>query len=185
MSPLKIAQWMAATPWSIALHESVYMYPVVESIHVLTLCLFVGMSVIWDLRLLGVLLPRVAVSEVTGRILPWMKLGFVLMVLSGMALFYAIPVRSYQNIFFRVKMLLLVLAGVNAWLFHVTVHRRAVEWDLDATPPRGARIAGAASLLLWASIIVAGRMIAYNWLDCDRNVSPLVSTLAGCTNDSR
>ena len=57
MSLLPFCQWLAGTPGSIALHESLYMYPLLESSHVLTLSLFVGMSVVWDLRLLGVALP--------------------------------------------------------------------------------------------------------------------------------
>jgi hypothetical protein len=105
MSLLPFCQWLAATQGSIALHESLYMYPLVESVHVLTLCLFVGMSVLLDLRLLGLTLRRVPVSEVTARLLPWMQAGFVVMIVTGLLLFYAIPVRSYQNVFFRLKMI--------------------------------------------------------------------------------
>src|SRR5437762_11967114 len=94
-------RWLASTSGSIALHESLYMYPLVESVHVLTLCLFVGMSVLLDLRLLGLTLRKVPVSEVTGRLQPWMQAGFVVMIVTGVLLFYAIPVRSYQNVFFR------------------------------------------------------------------------------------
>src|SRR6185437_5292838 len=104
-------EWLATTRGSIALHESLYMYPLVESVHVLTLCLFVGMSVMLDLRLLGVALRRVPVAEVTDRLVPWMVLGFVVMFVTGVLLFYAIPIRSYQNVFFRIKLIALVLAG--------------------------------------------------------------------------
>jgi hypothetical protein len=185
MSLLGFARWLAATPWSIALHESVWMYPIIESVHVLTLCCFVGMSVVLDLRLLGLTLRRFPVSELTDRLLPWMVAGFIVMVLSGAALFYAIPVRSYQNIFFRAKMILLVSAGLNASIFHSTVHRHVSDWDLDPVPPTAARMAASFSLILWASIIVCGRMIAYNWFDCDKPQSAIVNVLSGCTTDSR
>src|SRR5262245_52485665 len=99
---------MASTRWSVALHESLYMYPLVESVHVLTLCLFVGFAVLLDLRLLGITLKRVPVSEILDRVLPWTKVGFAIMIVSGAMLFYAIPVRNYQNIFFRIKMLMLM-----------------------------------------------------------------------------
>jgi len=181
MSLLPFCEWLAATQGSIALHESLYMYPLVESVHVLTLCLFVGMSVLLDLRLLGWTLRKVPVSEVTGRLLPWMQAGFTVMIISGVLLFYAIPVRSYQNVFFRFKMIALVFAGVNAWVFHIGVHRRCAEWDLDRRPPGAARAAGVASLVLWALIIVSGRMIAYNWFDCDKQPQPnWVNVAAGC-----
>ena len=103
------------------------------------------------------------------------------MVISGMLLFSAIPVRTFQNIFFRVKMVLLISAGLNVWVFHSTVFRSVAEWDLDPVLPKRARMAGAVSLVLWASIVVAGRMIAYNWFDCDRQPQPsIVNVLAGC-----
>lgn len=157
------------------------MYPLVESIHVLTLCVFVGMSVLLDFRLLGVALRRVPVSTVTRRLLPWMSAGFVVMLITGLMLFYAIPVRSYQNIFFRVKMIMLAVAGLNAWIFHENVHKRVTEWDLDPKTPRPARMAGVFSLVLWAIIVVSGRMIAYNWFDCDMQPQPkIVNWAAGC-----
>jgi hypothetical protein len=186
MSLLGACQWLAETRGSIALHESLYMYPLVESIHVLTLCLFVGMSVMLDLRLLGLVMRHVRASEMAERLLPWMKSGFAVMVITGALLFYAIPVRSYQNIFFRIKMITLVLAGLNAWLFQIGVRRRSAEWDLDPTPPAPARAAGAASLALWAIIIVSGRMIAYNWFDCDKQPqSNFVNWATGCMAEKR
>ena len=182
MSLLGLAQWLADTPWSVALHESLYGYPIVESIHVWALCLFVGLTVVLDLRLTGLTFRSVPVSEVVKRILPWQVLGFVIMVISGVLLFYAIPVRSYQNIFFRVKLVLLVLAGLNVWFFNGDVYRRIQEWDRDPQPPARARFAGFASLALWIVIIFCGRMIAYNWYDCDKQPQPgLVNVLAGCT----
>jgi hypothetical protein len=162
---LTFCQWLENTPGSIALHESQYMYSVIESIHVLALCLFLGFAVMLDLRLLGLSMRGIRVSEVASRLLPWTVTGFVVMVISGALLFYAIPVRTYENVFFRVKVVLLIASGVNAWVFHSGVYRRVAEWDLDPHPPMRARFAGAASLLCWALIVVAGRMIAYNWFD--------------------
>jgi hypothetical protein len=185
VSLLPFCEWLASTQGSIALHESLYMYPLVESVHVLTLCLFVGMSVMLDLRLLGLALKRVPVSEVTDRLFPWMVAGFIVMVISGVLLFYAIPVRSYQNIFFRFKLIALVFAGLNAWSFHNGIHKQVKTWDLDQRPPQRARAAGAASLALWAIIIVCGRMIAYNWFDCDMPQRPLVKWAAGCVDKRR
>jgi hypothetical protein len=165
LSLLTFCEWLANTPGSIALHESTYVYPVVESIHVLTLCLFLGLAVMLDLRLLGIGMRQTPVSEVADRLFPWTVAGFVVMVISGVLLFYGIPVRTYQNIFFRIKVVLLGLSGLNAFVFHSTVYRKVAEWDLDLVPPRRARLAGGFSLFFWACIVVAGRMIAYNWFD--------------------
>jgi len=180
---LPFVQWLANTPGSAELHESLYLYPLVESVHVLTLCVFVGLSVLLDLRLLGITLRRVPVSEITKRFIPWMTAGFAVMVVSGALLFYAIPIRSYQNVFFRFKLVMLVLAGLNAWIFHKRVYRRVHEWGTDPVAPRAARFAGAASLVLWALIVVAGRLIAYNWFDCDKPEPAVIVTLAGCSSD--
>jgi hypothetical protein len=80
------------------------------------------------------------------------------MAISGTLLFYVIPVRSYQSIFFRFKMILLLLAGLNVWTFHSRVYPKVASWDVDAKPPRAARVAGAFSLALWVGVIVSGRM---------------------------
>ena len=145
------------------------------------LALFFGFAMILDLRLLGLALSQVPVSEVAKKLLPWTIAGFILMIVTGGLLFYAIPVRTYQSIFFRVKVLMLILAGINVWVFHSTIWRRVAEWDRDPVTPRSARFAGAASLVLWVCIIFAGRMIAYNWFDCDRQPQPeIVNWAAGC-----
>jgi len=165
VSLLGFCEWLGNTPWSVALHESLSVYPVVESIHVLTLCLFLGLAVMFDLRLIGAIMRSSPVSQVVSRLLPWMRAGFAVMVVTGFILFYGVPVRTYENVFFRVKMVLLILAGLNAWVFHAGVYRKVAAWDLDPTPPLRARIAGGASLLFWACVVIAGRMIAYNWFD--------------------
>lgn len=162
---LAFCQWLESTQWSVALHESIWGYPIVESVHVLTLCLFLGLAVILDLRLLGVTLLKTPVSEVSSRLLPWTMAGFVVILISGSLLFYAIPVKTYLNIFFRIKTFLLLLAGINVFVYHSTIERKRQEWDLNPIPPLGARLAGAFSLALWAGIVVAGRLIAYNWFD--------------------
>jgi hypothetical protein len=162
---LRFCQWLESTPGSIALHESIWGYPIVESVHVLTLCVFLGLAVMLDLRLMGITMLRTPASEVVGRLLPWIVAGFGIMVVTGVLLFYAIPVKTYLNIFFRVKLLFLLMAGVNIAVFELTISRSMSKWDLDPAPPLRARLAGGLSLILWSGIVVAGRMIAYNWFD--------------------
>jgi len=180
-SLLALFSRLGDSSWSIGLHESRYAYDLIESVHVWTLCLFFGLAVMFDLRLLGWTMRSVPVSEVARRLLPWTVVGFVFMVISGTLLFTAIPVRSYQNIFFRTKMVMLLLAGLNVWIFHSGVYRRVATWDVASAPPRAARVAGALSLVLWVCIVLSGRMIAYNWFDCDRQPQrPIVNFLTSC-----
>ena len=181
---LRFCEWLENTQWSVALHESIYGYAVVESVHVWALCLFLGMAVLLDLRLLGWGLRAVPVSTVIKRLLPWTKAGFAVMVVSGVLLFFAIPIRTYHSVWFRLKLILLVLAALNAWWFHIRTERTIATWDTGREIPRRARMAGAVSLALWVAIVVAGRLIAYNWFDCDRQPQPgFINWAANCPPD--
>jgi uncharacterized protein DUF6644 len=181
MSLLAFLGWLGDSPWSAGLHESQYAYSIIESIHVWTLSVFFGLVAMFDLRLLGWIMRKVPVSEVIRRLQPWTIAAFVIMIVSGTLLFFAIPLRSYQNIFFRGKMLLLLLAGLNVWIFHSRVFPTVVAWDVEGAPPRAARLAGALSLVLWIGVVFSGRMIAYNWFDCDRQPQlPIINFLTSC-----
>jgi hypothetical protein len=172
MSLLDFCEWLGNTPGSVALHESV---------HVWGLAVFVGFAMTLDLRLLGLAMTRVPMSEVARRVLPWMGVGFAVMVATGVLTFYARPVHYFHNVFFRFKLVLLVLAGLNAWAFHSTIWLKVADWDRDRTTPGRARFAGAASLVLWVSIIVLGRMMAYDWFDCEKQPQPaVINFLTGC-----
>ena len=181
MSLLAFFEQLADSPWSVELHESQYAYSIIESVHVWSMALFFGFAILFDLRLLGWTLRKVPVSEFANRLLPWTIGTFIIIVISGTLLFYAIPLRSYQNLFFRAKMLLLLLAALNVWLFHSRVYPGVAKWDVDALPPRPARVAGALSLALWIGVVFSGRMIAYNWFDCDRQPQPgIINLLTSC-----
>ncbi len=165
-------EWLAQTPWSIALHESQYVWPFTESLHVLTLTLFAGSAMMLDLRLLGRAFTDIPVTIFTARLLPWTHRGFVVMVTTGVLLFYAQPVTYFHSVFFRLKLVCLIIAGINVFVFHTRTERGVAAWDIDVRPPRAARMAAAASLIAWASVIVSGRLIAYNWFDCDLHQQP-------------
>jgi hypothetical protein len=162
---LEVFQYVQGLPVSIGIRESLWVYPVIESAHVLGLCLFLGLVAMMDLRLVNATMRSTRVTEVQQRLFPWQMAGFAVMVVSGLLLVLSEPMRFYGNIFFRVKLVLLALAAMNAFAFHTTVYRRAAEWEDRAVPPTAVRLAGTFSLLLWAAIVVCGRMIAYNWFD--------------------
>ena len=181
---LEIAIWLSETKWSIALLESLYMYPWIESAHVLSICFFIGILLFVDLRLMGVAFTKLPISEMNKKVLPWSLFGFSLMMLTGFLLFYAIPVRSYQNIFFRFKVILILLAGLNAFLFHRQMKVEGMIWDEGKSIPKSVHLKAAASLVIWSGVIISGRMIAYNWFDCDRQPQPeWVNWAAGCIVD--
>lgn len=161
MSILSVLQWLAATRWSVALHESAYVWPLLESTHVLCLALFAGTAVMLDLRLLGVAMTRIPASGFTQRLLPWTRGAFVIMVVTGVLLFTATPVDYYRNLSFRIKLILMAAAGLNVWFFHTRTRRRIAAWGVAATPPTAARVAAIVSLAAWTGVVIAGRLVAY------------------------
>jgi hypothetical protein len=88
--------------------------------------------------------------------------GFAIMFLSGGLLFWSHALKCYQSNYFRAKVALLLLAGLNILVYHLTIDRRSEEWGKAATPPLPARISGFVSLVLWFSIIAVGRIFAYH-----------------------
>ena len=181
---LEFAVWLSETKWSIALHESLYLYPWIESTHVLSICLFFGTLLFVDLRLTGKVFSSLSVADMNRKVLPLTLFGFLVMSVTGLLLFYAIPVRNYQNIFFRIKILLIVIAGINAFFFHRRMSKEAKVWDKDSSIPSSMKNRAITSLVLWSSVIISGRMIAYNWFDCDRQPQPKwINTLTSCEVD--
>lgn len=137
------------------------MFPIVESVHVLAICLLVGTVLLFDLRLLGLVLKRVDVSELARQILPLTWAGFAIMFLSGFLLFWAEAAKMYTNPAFRIKILLMLLAGLNPLIFHFGIFRSVNQWNQAVLTPRRARLAAMLSLTLWSGIVIAGRAIAY------------------------
>lgn len=181
---LDFAVWLSETEWSIALHESLYLYPWIESTHVLSICLFFGTLLFVDLRLTDKVFNNLSISEMNRKVLPLTVFGFLVMSVTGLLLFYAIPVRNYQNIFFRIKMILIVAAGINAFFFHRRMSKEAQVWDKDSSIPRSMKNSAITSLVLWSLVIISGRMIAYNWFDCDRQPQPRwINELTSCEVD--
>jgi hypothetical protein len=156
----KLCQWAYDWPPAVALRESEDVFPLIETAHVLAICLIVGTVVTVDLRLLGLAMRKEPVTRIAQALLPYTWYGFGLMVLTGLPLFAAESLRLYANPAFRLKLVLLGLAGCNALLFHWTVYRSVYAWDERVTTPLGARMFASVSILLWSGVVVAGRLIA-------------------------
>ena len=161
MSLLEICRWLQDSQLAIAIRESDYLFPYIEGTHVLALSLSVGTIMWFDLRLAGVLFRNRPVSEIFNQLRPFFLTGFPIMFISGALLFVAHATQCYNSTYFRIKVLLIFLAGLNVFVFHSTIDRRRVDWDKAPFPPLQARLAGALSIVFWVSIIAAGRLFAY------------------------
>jgi hypothetical protein len=155
--------WLQNTPWGTAIRESTLVFPIIETIHVLGLGLSVGTVAVFDLRLLGRALRREPVSQIMSQIMPWSIAGLVVMFLTGGLLFWCQALKAYDSVYFRIKLVLLLLAGVNALVFQLTVYRSMAAWDKAEVTPLQARLTGGLSLALWIGIIAAGRTMAYKF----------------------
>jgi uncharacterized membrane protein len=161
VSILGVCEWLQALPWASGIKESTWQFPVIESVHSLALSVMLWPAAILDLRLLGWVMRRRPISTVAEKFLPWVWIGFTVMVLSGVILFASEAVKCYNSPFFRVKVILIGVAGLNALIFHKTIFGDIASWDNDTNAPWRARLAGGCSLAVWIGVVAMGRALAY------------------------
>jgi len=156
-----ICQWLEQTSIGTIIRESLWLFPVIETVHIFGIILLVGGTSILDLRLMGLTFRDEAVSKLARRFLPWAWAGFIIQVTTGLLMFSSEATKMYVNRAFQVKMLLIVAAGVNALVFHSLAYQSVGKWDKDPVAPMSARVAGLISILFWFGIVAMGRWIAY------------------------
>ena len=151
--------WLETTRAAAIMRESLWTYPIVEIVHIVGFVVLVGAAVMFDLRLLGV--SRALPASLMARHhLPWARAALLLVVPSGFLMFIAHATEFAENPAFRLKLLLLALAGLNALAFHRGAFRSVTGWESRAAPLT-ARAAAVLSLVLWIGVIAAGRLLAY------------------------
>jgi hypothetical protein len=160
MTLLAMMTWLEHRPFAIAIAESTWLFPIVETTHVLAVSLVVGSVAMMDLRLLGVGSKNRAASEVIASSLPWTWSAFALAFIMGSLMFSSKAATYYVNLPFRIKMVCMALAAVNMLFFHLFTARGMAAWD-RGTPPPAARVAAACSLTLWIVIVATGRWIGF------------------------
>ena len=129
------ARWLAHTSWSAGMQDSVWMFPVIGTLHIMGLCVLIGLAAVIDLRLLGVTLRSTTVSEVATWLLPWTMSGFGMVIVSGVLMYLVDPLRYSGSTMFQFKLALLLVAGVNGVGIVQSVYRRGLEWDRAARVP--------------------------------------------------
>src|ERR1700744_865895 len=123
MSILSMCQWLQDTNIGTSIRESIWVFPIIETPHVLALSISVGLLLVSDLRLMGYIMKKRPVTEVYEQIKPWMFAGFTIMVITGIFLFWCQAGKAYDSIFFRIKLVLLVVAAVKAIAFERGIYR--------------------------------------------------------------
>lgn len=153
---------LEGTSIATAIREDGQYFPLIECVHVLAITFVVGTVAMVDLRLLGVASRARAVSRLTREILPWTWGGFVVAVITGGLMFSSAAVKYFDNIPFRLKFLVMALAGINMLVFHAATQRSIGSWDERVATPLGAKVAGGLSMLCWLGVIAAGRWIGFS-----------------------
>lgn len=161
MNIASLLTWIEGTSLANQIRESLLLFPVLESIHVIGLALVFGTIVVIDLRLLGIASSERPFDRVAADILKWTWVAFALTALTGGLMFTTNATVYYNNFYFRMKMLLLVLSAVNMAAFEVTARRTVREWNASPRAPRAGRAVAVASLVIWLGVIFAGRMIGF------------------------
>jgi hypothetical protein len=155
--------------WSQALHESLNLWGVTEGMHVLTIMFFAGTIWIVDLRMMGLAFRDMPFSKLNDRVLPITVCAFAAMVLTGAIVFFGRdPLLYYHDVWFRFKMIFLVIASANIFWFHYRVQKNQAAWDAMEKPPAKVKLSGAISMVCWIAMIALGRFIAYDFLRCEK-----------------
>ena len=156
-----ILKWLEASGLATRIRDSLFLFPLIESIHVIGLALVFGTIIIIDLRLLGAASAHRSFQRMASDILKWTWAAFAVTALTGALMFITNAAVYYNNFYFRTKMLLLVLSGMNMLAFELTAGRTIHQWDKSPSAPRAGRTVAALSVALWIGVIIAGRLIGF------------------------
>ena len=164
MSLTGIFQWIQSTDLSTAIRSGIWLFPTIETVHVLAITTVVGSILMVDLRLLGIASRKTPTTLIARELLPYTWTAFAIAAISGAMLFSSKPSVYVADRQFELKFLFMALAGINMVLFHRGTYRRVLQWDNDLPPPMGARLAGGISIALWCAVVFMGRWTGFTAL---------------------
>jgi hypothetical protein len=158
-----ICHWLQHTEWSQSILQSSLVFPIIEGSHIMALSISVGLVLIFDLRLLRLAFRGERVAVVMRQSTGLSIFGFAIMFLTGLILFVTQAEKAYNNRFFVIKMILILLAALNAGWYQWKYYPNMDEWDQAEKPPLGPKICAIVSLICWAGVIACGRTMAYEF----------------------
>lgn len=154
-----LALILVDSPLNLWIQKTFWLWPVLEIIHFTGLSLLLGGLIVIDLRLAG-LFKGFSLSA-THKLLPVVMLGFTLNLITGILFFYGDPLRYAVNIGFQIKMILVLLAGINALLYYWKINPVIEQWESSGATPIMAKLVAYSSLALWTGVLLCGRLIPY------------------------
>jgi hypothetical protein len=157
----ELMEWLQASSLAAYIHNTAWAFTTIELVHVFAISLVIGTIAIVDLRLLELASTKRPFTELSRQVLPYTWAAFAVAVIAGSLLFISQATAYFANTMFRIKMLIIVLAGINMLIFELITARGAQKWDLAPTPPPAARLAGGISLACWVLVVVFGRWTGF------------------------
>jgi hypothetical protein len=157
----QFCSWLYNTRMAAAIRTSTWLFPTIESLHVLAITIVVGTVSMFDLRLLGAAYRDRSITEMHEEIMPWTWASFAVAVIAGSLMFSSDALNYYEDTPFRLKMLALLLVGLNAAIFEFGAFRSVEKWNQKEKTPLAAKFAGGISLVLWVLVVGFGRWIGF------------------------
>jgi hypothetical protein len=156
-----IPAWLEASTVATAIRNSLYLFALIESFHVVGVAVVVGTVLVIDLRLLGLASIQRPFSIIAADVFRWTWLAFALAATTGALMFITNATSYFVNGYFRMKMAMLLLAGLNMAAFELTARRSLPAWDRDlSAPPSGRRVA-LLSVAIWVVVVFLGRWVGF------------------------
>ena len=151
---LPFFEWCGRTWLGTTVRDTVWAFPVIETLHLLALAVLLGTVLIINLRVFGLGVRYSSKSQMVRDLEPWMLISLAVLILSGIPMFLSEPMKCYESYSFPIKIGLLLVAIV----WHFTFQRK---WTAPVPDPLKSRLAACFSILLWAGIGLAGKGIPY------------------------
>ncbi len=159
VSPL--LTWLQESALATGIRDSLLLFPLLESVHVIGLALVFGTIAIIDLRLLGLASTQRSFNRMASDIMTWTWGAFAVTALTGVLMFITNATVYFHNAYFRAKIALLLLAAVNVVVFELTARRTIGRWDRAPSAPPIGKVVATVSLVVWIAVIFTGRMIGF------------------------
>lgn len=157
---LEFFQGLQDTWFATGIRDSLLLFPILYTLHIFGVVILVAATSALDLRMLGLVMRDEPVSDLAALLLPWAKIGFVSQIITGALLFIAQAADMWHNVAFLIKIALVLLAGLNVLIFHMTAYKNVHQWPRDSTPA-AARFSAIFSLVCWVGIVAMSRLIAF------------------------
>jgi hypothetical protein len=154
-------KWLEASAVGSTIAQSNWLFPAIETVHVIAFSIVVGSIAVLDLRLINMTWRQRAVTELKRDVLPWTWVSFAIAALTGTLMFTSAAEKYAANTAFRMKMGMLLMTAANMLIFHRFTYRTVLSWDHGVPPVRAARVAGVLSLIFWISVVTCGRWIGF------------------------